>query len=465
MNLNLRVKTLIVVLVVFVVVVATLYALVFNLLLTSYQSLEREDVLENLRRAENVLQSEVDTLASTASDYARWSETYAFVEDRNQSYIEANFNDLLYNNFQLNGQAIYNTQGELVYGESFDLEAQIITEGFIPEITAYLQDNPQFLQFTDVGTSNTGLIAVGDVVWLFAALPITQDDGSGPVRGALVHVRTLTETVIADIAQRAQLNLSFSSLNTSQPTEAMTAAETYLLANPTANDYIRALNEALIAGYHKEPDLSGETAVLISVELPREIYRQGQSSLGAMAALLLGAGAALLLGIGVALEVLVLRRLGKLSNEVQAIRDTAQNRLLTNLGNDELGLLSNRINAMLARIRKSETDLHERDQYMRAMMNSSLIIIVGLDHRGEIIYVDGQGASGLGLKVGKSVMQGSDLPPEFSQAFVKATNKQINRISLKLENIPVNILFTPLINQQSTLTGVVAVVTTESAPA
>jgi adenylate cyclase len=465
MNLNLRVKTLAVVLAVFVVVVVTLYALVFNLLLTSYQNLEREDVIENLRRAENVLQSEIDTLASTASDYARWDESYAFAEDRNQEYIDTNFNDLLYNNFQLNGQAIYNTQGELIYGESFDLETQTITEGFIPEVVTYLQENPQFLQFTDVSTSNTGLIAVGDTVWLFAALPITQDDGSGPVRGAFVHVRTLTQTVIADIAQRAQIQLDFVSLNVSQPSESIIAAETYLLANPTANDYVRPLSETFIAGYHKEADLRGEAAVLVSVELPREIYRQGQGSLGAMAGLLVGAGAALLLGIGVALEVLVLRRLGKLSNEVQNIRDTAQNRMLSNLGSDEFGVLSNRMNAMLTRIRKSETELHERDQYMRAMMNSSLIIIFVMDHRGEIIYVDGQGASGLGLKVGKSVVQGSDLPVEFSQAFVKATNKQTNRINVKLENVPVNVLFTPLINQQNTLTGVVAVISTESVTA
>src|SRR4030067_1848298 len=60
------------------------------ILLPSFAKLEEEKVQENIDRTLSVLSNEFSELSSKTGDYAEWDDTYAFVQDGHEEYIQAN---------------------------------------------------------------------------------------------------------------------------------------------------------------------------------------------------------------------------------------------------------------------------------------------------------------------------------------------------------------------------------------
>ena len=90
---TLRTKTLIIIGVTLVGLIVLLYFISQTILLSSYAQLEERGVRQNVERVQAALLDELATLNSTAGDWAPWDDTYAFVEDRNEQYIESNLLD------------------------------------------------------------------------------------------------------------------------------------------------------------------------------------------------------------------------------------------------------------------------------------------------------------------------------------------------------------------------------------
>ncbi|MCP4640428.1 MAG: histidine kinase, partial [bacterium] len=88
---SLRVK-----LAVFLLVALAAYAVVVRYCLQevaivpSFESLERENAAQDIRRCLGALKQEVRHLDIIADDWAAWDDTYIYMEDRNGTYIESN---------------------------------------------------------------------------------------------------------------------------------------------------------------------------------------------------------------------------------------------------------------------------------------------------------------------------------------------------------------------------------------
>ena len=51
---------------------------------------KRENVGDNIERAVNAIEQQEASLASTVKDWAAWDDTYEFVKNRNERYLESN---------------------------------------------------------------------------------------------------------------------------------------------------------------------------------------------------------------------------------------------------------------------------------------------------------------------------------------------------------------------------------------
>ncbi|MCQ3980540.1 MAG: histidine kinase, partial [Anaerolineae bacterium] len=90
---TLRTKTLLVIGVTLLGLIALLYITGSAIWLDSFAGLEEQITGQNVRRAVNAIFDDLKTLDALAGDYAEWDDTYAFVEDHNPAYVEANFFD------------------------------------------------------------------------------------------------------------------------------------------------------------------------------------------------------------------------------------------------------------------------------------------------------------------------------------------------------------------------------------
>ena len=114
-----------------------LYGTSETFLLGSFANLEERMILQNVDRAQLALSSDIDQLNSTLGDWAPWNDTYAFMMDRNQRYIDANLNVATLANLRLNLILFIDTNGQLVFAKAVNLQT------IVRNLTFYTKHLPQ----------------------------------------------------------------------------------------------------------------------------------------------------------------------------------------------------------------------------------------------------------------------------------------------------------------------------------
>src|SRR3982751_677370 len=106
----------------FVAIISTLIGLVLVLfvisqfiILRQFDEQQKKTIQSDVGRTVNALTQQLDNLASVSSDWAYWDETYQFVEDGNQEYIDANLYDESVANLNLDFMLYVNSKGENFY--------------------------------------------------------------------------------------------------------------------------------------------------------------------------------------------------------------------------------------------------------------------------------------------------------------------------------------------------------------
>jgi two-component sensor histidine kinase len=133
--------------------------------------------------------------------------------------------------------------------------------------------------------------------------------------------------------------------------------------------YVKALDSDIVAGYGVLNDINGEPALVLEVDLPRDIHHQGQATLLYLICAI--AGVAITIGtIGTyAVERSLLLRLLRLSNGVVKVRTTGDlSQRVDVTGNDEMTSLEMSINSMLASLEKSQKELRESEAQNKALV-------------------------------------------------------------------------------------------------
>src|SRR5262245_43736203 len=120
---SLRVRTLFIIGVVLLALLLILYFTTQTILVRSFGQLEEQNAREHLQRALNTIQDQITSLSSTVFDYAYWDDTYTFMEDRNQEYVDTNLANVYLVNLGMNLVAYITPEGEPAYVKAVDLES------------------------------------------------------------------------------------------------------------------------------------------------------------------------------------------------------------------------------------------------------------------------------------------------------------------------------------------------------
>jgi len=359
---TLRIKTLLVVGITIVCLVSILYAISRVTVLDSFTQLEIEDVDRNVERAVSALQDDIDRLESISGDWAPWDDTYAFIQDANEEYIQNNLVDVTFANLGINLMIYVNTSGEIVHGQAFDLLAY---EQLPPPqgLQEYVSGNSPLVSHLDEESTITGIIMLQDGPMLVASHPILTNEHTGPIRGALIVGRYLDTAEIASLAEQTHLSLDFRQIGGPQLPPDYEAALAELTAVSTA--FVRPLDGETVAGYALLEDINGKPLLLLRADMPRDIYEHGVASNRYTILSLVGIGLALIVLTMLLLERLVLSRLTRLSKSVEAIGAGGKMSARVAVeGNDELSSLGNNINTMLSALQSAAVEQKRMEQQL-----------------------------------------------------------------------------------------------------
>ncbi len=373
-------RTLLIIGAIFIGSLAVAYALSQTVLMDGFARVEENRATLNVERSLSVLSDRLAFLDATAIDWAAWDDTYTFIQDGNKGYIDTNLGETTFTHLELNLMLFINSADQIVFGKAFDLQSD--RELPLPlGLQEHLYANAPLLRHSTTDSSVTGIVLLPDGPMLVASRPILTSEDKGPIQGSLIMGRYLDTAEIERLAQIVKLPVTISQVNDPQmPADFQKAGLSLSEKMPTV---VATLNADTIAGYSLVNDIYGKPAVILKVDMPRDIYAQGQTTVGHFLILFLVAGLASGVIALVFLDRLILSRLAHLSHGARTIGKSGDlSARVPVTGKDELSGLANNINEMLARLEQAQSTVKETQQkYKLLVENANEAIVVTQEGR------------------------------------------------------------------------------------
>lgn len=343
---KLRTKTLAVICMVCTIFFIIMTSLLHVIIMQSYSQLEIKTATDHVKRVPNQFIHEYGSLLSISYDWSTRDDTYVFIENANEQYIQTNLDYVIFEDIQINFMIFYNESDCLLFHRAFDFneKKEIILP---PTLFMFIDDNKDVLLHHQNNDHSLSGIVVYDQIQtplLISVTPILKSNKEGPIRGTLIMGRFLDEEKLDYFSTITQLSVSvypfsnFSSLFYQYPF--LSTNENQITIQPT--------NETHIAGYTLLDDVFGNPILLLKVSSNREIYNQGLNVLQNLFIALFVTTVFLIIVTILIIDKFVTSRLTSFSKsvgEVQSFDDLHKD--LDVKGNDEISLLGKNINSML----------------------------------------------------------------------------------------------------------------------
>lgn len=297
-------------------VIAGVYLLTSAILMDGFHRVEREEAVQNVHRAEEALGVELEQLGAIVGDWAPWDDTYAFVQNRNQAYVDSNLVAGVLINFDIHFMTFVDAGGEVVYTYAADLD----TTETMPTPAAFLEwvdGNPAFLAHTRPTDIHTGLLLLDDPL-LVASAPIVTSEHEGPIVGTLVVGRFLDATKLTQMEDRTRLSLSVYPPDAELPAGLATSREAIAAEGPI----VEAVDQDRLAGYVAVDAIGAGAPFVLRAAMPRPVYQQAQRSRDALLWMLVALG-----GVGAVVIRLLLGRVVRTQQALSASNEALEERV------------------------------------------------------------------------------------------------------------------------------------------
>ncbi len=343
---KLRTKTLLVISAVCSIFFIIMTSLLNIIVMGSYTTLEEKIVNDHVTRVLNQFQQEYETLTQMCYDWSTWDDSYTFVEDKNDEFIQANLQYEIFLDININFMVFYNQSGNLVFSKVFDFyqEKEItLPDSFYSFIN---EKNEIILQNTNYSHSHNGIILFNETEepLLISATSIVKSNREGPIHGTLIVGRFLNEERIEYFKNITQLSIVINPL--SNNTAILSSNK--VIPDLEKRIFIQPINSTYIIGYTTIDDVFGNPVLSLQVGSNRDIYNQGLDVLQNLFIFLFIITFFLVITTIFILDKFVTSRLtvfSKSVGEIQGYQDLSKHIDIT--GNDEVSTLGKNINIML----------------------------------------------------------------------------------------------------------------------
>jgi sensor domain CHASE-containing protein len=336
---NIRLKATILVASLFVVLGAAEVLVDRSVLTPSFAELERADARIAMRRITYALDTTLDSLALSATDWGNWADTYRFVADRNRQYVSDNLTTVALKQLNVNALLIVDPEGNIIESRTQELKSgrplgldllrnKSLAPGF--PWRAHLRE----------GRPARGMLQTNLGILMLAAAPVLDGNSGGPPRGMVMMGRLLSAAEVAKLGAQAQAQLSL------LPRQAGTERERLVEAGE------------LTQVYRSFDDLYGRPIMALRVDVPRQITMRGHTAILYASAYLAGAAVIVLALLVIALNRIVLEPLSRITRHAVAIGENRDlDSRLDLRSEDEVGVLAREFDRMVMRVGETRRQL------------------------------------------------------------------------------------------------------------
>ncbi len=403
---NLRGKTLITLSLAFIIIIFILLIFSSGIFIKSYQDLEANQVRETVHLVNKNVDNEITNLNGIVRDWGPWDELYTYAEGNNTGFVALNLVGETYKTLRLNFIVITDKDGKILYARGFNLETNDFTAP-PPGLMNELANKSSLFLAVDENTQYSGFLNSPEVPVILSSYPVMHSDYSGPPAGIVFMGRNLDAYEIDKLAMNTVPSLEIIPFDQSSVSSADSAI---LHAAPGSSVLVVPDSDQTIEGSVLLRDVFGNDALILRLQVPRDIFQQGKKSL--LAFILILGLVAMIIGIVVILIIdrFVLARLTRLSHEVDEIgtRGDISSRVTVE-GDDEITHLADAMNKTLLKLESSQSTLQKSEERYRSLVETSPVGIIVTRPDGLITFCNPRTSRFLGYEsvnniIGKNVL-------------------------------------------------------------
>jgi PAS domain S-box-containing protein len=372
----------------FLLLAGTLLVASRLVVLRSFAKLQEETVQQEVSSVLTGLSETLYDLASTASNYAGWDDTLAFLRYQNEDYVRENLSVKTLMNLRINVVLFLDTSGRVVYGKSVGLDAEK-DNPVPPDLLRRISTHSSPWEHTSTDPELQGIVFSADGPMFLASHPISIPGNEGPehVAGVVLVGRYLDAAEIERLAARAHSTITLRPYDdVDLPADSQEACSAL---SESGQIVVQLLNRQLAAGYALLEDIWGQPSALLKVSVPRTVYQRGRTTAFRSGVWVL---ASCLAFAFLLLSILDRRGLSPLSRRGTHLdpRDKEPNPalLLPVDQRGELSSLTGKINGLLRELELSQREQQEAEIRYRAIVEDRPELICRFLIDGTLTYVN-----------------------------------------------------------------------------
>jgi sensor domain CHASE-containing protein/signal transduction histidine kinase/HAMP domain-containing protein len=369
-------KVLIITLFIFAVLTAA-FTLTHSMQVSNILELEQNDTLKNVERVQNAVSTEQRYLDYMVQDWACWDDTYKFIEDKNYKFIDVDIQNQTLTGIKVNLMVFINNAGTVVYAKSVDVDTG--KEIPVPKELLKMVEGGNLLTKSENDTIK-GFVLLDKDPMFISCHPILTTKYQGPSRGTLIFGRYFDKALLRDFEDITRSSLLMYRADLDMPPDFQNKLKNF--SEATGNTVIERRSKESISGYFEFEDISGQPALVVRADFPRDLYKSGEKTLNQMYLFLLLTGLMTGAGVKFALDRLFVSRLVEIDDFVTKVRSEKDlSKRLTLEDNDELFRLAREINGMLNEIYLAEQELKSQEREKKVLLDSlnELVVFVNPD--------------------------------------------------------------------------------------
>ncbi|WP_406660719.1 response regulator [Methanolobus sp. ZRKC3] len=377
---KIRSKTLLMLGIAFIILFVSLIGATEQIMGNSYDKLEKQEISDNIQRANTALNTEILFLEAVDSDWAPWDDTYYFMLGEYDGYIDSNLDAETLVNMGANMVLYYDASNQLYYSMGADFDSYEEME-ISPTLTDHIASKEALFSHPDGYSTLSGIIDSPEGTLLIASCPITRNSREKPIAGTLIMARYLDQALIEELEEKTLLDLDIKKIEQSDAVPQKDSS--VMLASGTGEISIDYLSDSSVLGTTVLKDINGEPILTLSAEIPRSIHQQGEETKQYLFIVFLLLGFVYGLIVTLSLERSVLKPLSLLNVKLAYITESGSlSSRLQMKGDDELHGLANNINYMLGSLEEKGTIIKTLD-ILESSLNSmdTGIMIVDMNSR------------------------------------------------------------------------------------
>lgn len=332
------------------------YAIVYSSILPRFLEIERREARTDLERIFLALDQEIETLRAFSFDWSAWDDTYRFMSDRNQGYIDSNLVSATFIDNDLTLVGYLDAEGRPVWGQLWDPDLEVRRDpAVLPDgWDSLVADSPRPQSPDDaIG----GLLHTPLGLLVIAATPIVTSENEGPMRGTLFMGRLITPVFLARLSDRVRIPFTAVPVVPAAGGEPSAAGDRAAIGPLAAPEFVALSSDRLQVGA-TYAGIDGTPLLNIRAVVGRHISSVGRDTAQVAFLAFLIAGAVLLAGAWYLVRRAIITPLDRIGRAARHIGDTGDLCCrLAMMRRDEIGALAEAFDTMSDRLAEARQQI------------------------------------------------------------------------------------------------------------